>query len=58
LHGIQDGCIALDAETAKKVPAFLGPGSKVERIERVGHFMLVERPAEVNGRILQFLSKQ
>src|SRR5262249_36807779 len=30
LHGTQDGCIALDAETAKEVPAFLGPGSEVE----------------------------
>lgn len=58
LHGAQDGCIALDVEAAKEVPAFLGPGSKVERIEGVGHFMLVERPAEVNGRILQFLSRQ
>ena len=51
LHGTQDGCIALDAETAKGMPAFLGPGSEVERIEGVGHFMLVERPAEVNGRM-------
>jgi len=57
LHGTQDGCIALDAEAAKEVPAFLGPGSEVERVEGVGHFMLVERPAEVNSRILQFLGK-
>ena len=57
LHGTQDGCIALDAETAKKIPAFLGPGSEVERIEGVGHFMLVENPVEINRRILQFISK-
>jgi pimeloyl-ACP methyl ester carboxylesterase len=55
LHGTQDGCIALDEEAAKGVLAFLGQGSKVERIDGVGHFMLVERPAEINGRILQFL---
>jgi pimeloyl-ACP methyl ester carboxylesterase len=58
LHGTQDGCIALDAEAAKEVPAFLGPGSEVERIEGIGHFMLVERPAEVNDRILRFLGKK
>jgi pimeloyl-ACP methyl ester carboxylesterase len=58
LHGTQDGCIALDAEAAQGVAAFLGPGSEVERIEGVGHFMLVERPAEVNGRILRFLGKE
>jgi len=40
------------------VPAFLGPGSEVERIEGVGHFMLVEKPVEVNGRILRFLDKK
>jgi pimeloyl-ACP methyl ester carboxylesterase len=58
LHGTQDGCIALDAEAAKEVSAFLGPSSEVERIEGVGPFMLVEKPAEVNNRILRFLGKQ
>ncbi len=57
LHGRRDGCIALDAETIKEVPAFLGPGSQAEWVEEVGHFMLVEKPAEVNGRILRFLGK-
>ena len=56
MHGTQDGCIALDAETAKKIPAFLGPGSEVEQVQGVGHFMLVEKPAEVNSRILRFLA--
>jgi len=58
LHGTKDGCIALDVEAAKGVPAFLGPDSKVDRIDGVGHFMLVEKPAEINARILQFLSEQ
>jgi hypothetical protein len=49
--------IALDAETTKGVLAFLGLGSETERIEEVGHFML-EKPAEINGRILQFLRKK
>ena len=56
LHGTQDGCIALDAEAAQGVLAYLGPYSKVERMEAVGHFMLVERPTEVNRRILGFLA--
>jgi pimeloyl-ACP methyl ester carboxylesterase len=57
LHGTMDGCIALDRETTKGVLAFLGLGSEAELIEGVGHFMLVEKPAEVNGRILKFLRK-
>jgi pimeloyl-ACP methyl ester carboxylesterase len=58
LHGTRDGCIALDAETTKGVLAFLGRGSEAELIEGVGHFMLVEKPAEINGRILRFLRKK
>jgi pimeloyl-ACP methyl ester carboxylesterase len=58
LHGTRDGCIALDSEAANRVLAFLGPGSKVERIDGVGHFMLVEQPAEINARVLQFVSKE
>jgi len=26
-------------------------------IEGVGHFLMLEKPAEINGRILQFLGK-
>ncbi|PKM11398.1 MAG: alpha/beta hydrolase [Gammaproteobacteria bacterium HGW-Gammaproteobacteria-3] len=58
LHGDQDGCIGLDAKTANTIEAFLGPGSTVERIEGVGHFMLVEQPEAINGRILRFLGQQ
>ncbi len=57
LHGTQDGCIALDAETIKDVAPFFGPGSEIERVLGVGHFMLVEKPAEINARILRFLGK-
>lgn len=58
IHGTTDGCIALDAETAKMIPSFLGPGSEVERVEGVGHFFLVEKPTEINERILRFLGKK
>jgi pimeloyl-ACP methyl ester carboxylesterase len=56
LHGTQDGCIVLDAESAQGVPAYLGGGSQVERVEGVGHFMLVEKPEQINQRILRFLA--
>lgn len=35
----------------------MGEGSESELIEGVGHFMLVERPEEINDRILGFLGK-
>jgi pimeloyl-ACP methyl ester carboxylesterase len=57
LHGTQDGCHGLDEEQVKEVPTHLGEGSESELIEGVGHFMLVERPSEINGRILGFLGK-
>ncbi|MBL6750554.1 MAG: alpha/beta hydrolase [Nevskia sp.] len=55
LHGDEDGCIALDDALLAKVPNFLGPGSRAERVQGVGHFMLVQKPAEVNRRILEFV---
>ena len=38
-------------------PSYCGPGSESELIEGVGHFMLVERPAEINERITGFLAR-
>ena len=55
LHGRRDGCIALDADVLAQIPQHLGPGSEAEFVEGVGHFMLVERPQQVNDRILAFL---
>ena len=55
LHGTNDGCHGLDAEQVKGVTAYLGEGSESELIEGVGHFMLVEKPQEINERILGFL---
>lgn len=57
IHGTTDGCIAVDTETMKQIPAFLGSGSELERVEGVGHFFLVEKPTVINQRILQFLTK-
>ena len=38
-----------------RVPEHCGPGSQSELIEGVGHFLMVQRPAEINKRILDFL---
>jgi pimeloyl-ACP methyl ester carboxylesterase len=55
MHGTEDGCLLLDAATQKEVPALLGPGSENLRIEGVGHFMMVQKPDEVNRHIVRFL---
>jgi pimeloyl-ACP methyl ester carboxylesterase len=57
LHGTQDGCHGLNEEQVKEVPTHLGEGSEAELIEGVGHFMLVEKPEEINDRILGFLGR-
>jgi pimeloyl-ACP methyl ester carboxylesterase len=55
LHGTSDGCIALDEDGAKAMRGLLGPGSEVERIPGVGHFFWVEKPPQINQRVVRFL---
>ena len=57
LHGTTDGCHGMSAEQVQRVPDYAGPGSEAELIEGVGHFMLVERPDEINARILDWLKR-
>jgi pimeloyl-ACP methyl ester carboxylesterase len=38
------------------VPRHCGPGSQSELIDAVGHFLMVERPTDINKRILHFLT--
>ena len=54
LHGSQDGCIS--AELIRGAGEFLSPGSRLEIIDGVGHFLHTERPVEVNARILAWVS--
>ncbi len=53
LHGERDGCAS--PEIAGRATAYLPPGSRVELVPGVGHFMQLERPAEVNERIAAFI---
>jgi pimeloyl-ACP methyl ester carboxylesterase len=57
LHGTNDGCHGMTAEQVARVPDHCGPGSESELIEGVGHFMMVERPQEINERIVGFLQR-
>jgi len=40
----------------EKTRALLAPGSEASWVEGTGHFLLVEKPAQVNDRILSFLA--
>lgn len=55
MHGTTDGCLLLDEQTQRGVLAHLGARSESIRIQGAGHFLLVQKPVEVNSRILQFL---
>jgi pimeloyl-ACP methyl ester carboxylesterase len=56
LHGRADGCMALDDDLLATVPAAFGPRADAAFVDGAGHFLLVERPDEVNRRILDFLA--
>ena len=57
LQGRDDGCLAMaHAErTIERKGDALAPGSEVEILEGVGHFLQLERPAQVNRRIAEFI---
>jgi pimeloyl-ACP methyl ester carboxylesterase len=54
LHGADDGCIGVEvAEAARGMV----PGNvTVEIVDGAGHFLHLERPTEVNRRIVEFLA--
>ncbi|MGI8662294.1 MAG: alpha/beta fold hydrolase [Acidimicrobiales bacterium] len=55
LHGRDDGCMG--AEVAEQASTFLrSPGSDAVIVDHAGHFLHLERPDEVNDRIVSFLS--
>jgi pimeloyl-ACP methyl ester carboxylesterase len=54
LHGRNDGCLGVDLTT--NAPMFLSPESRVEVLDGCGHFLQVEKPAEVNKLVLDWVS--
>jgi pimeloyl-ACP methyl ester carboxylesterase len=53
LHGADDGCIA--ADLARRAGPLLPPGSRVVVLERAGHFLHLEQPAEAGEHILGWI---
>lgn len=53
LHGRDDGALGVDL--VHDAEQFLGEGSEVDIVEGTGHFLHVERPDEVNDRIVRWV---
>jgi pimeloyl-ACP methyl ester carboxylesterase len=54
LYGEDDGCLL--PEIAARTAEFLAPGSRVEGVPGAGHFLHLERPDDINGRIAAWLA--
>lgn len=57
LHGRDDGCLSAEASGGETgALAHLPPGSRVELVDRAGHFLQLERPEIVNRLVLDWLA--
>ena len=56
LHGADDGCIGVDMVDPDDMQPLFAGGLEVEILPGVGHFLHLEDPAKVNGRIVEFLT--
>lgn len=57
LHGTADGLFPIDDAVLAQVGAILAKGSEAVFVDGAGHHLFVERPDEVNGRVLAFLAQ-
>lgn len=55
LHGADDGCMGVEIADRAILDVQLAPGSDVQIVPDSGHFLHLERPADVDRRILEFL---
>jgi pimeloyl-ACP methyl ester carboxylesterase len=55
LHGTLDGCHGMTEDKVRRVPGYCGPGSEAHLIDEVGHFLILERPHEMNRRITDWV---
>ncbi len=54
-HGLNDGCLGFDLIDQTALESSLGPGGEAVYIEGAGHFMHLEKPDEVNAKVIEFL---
>ena len=57
LHGADDGCMGPELVQGETVLGHLGPGSRVALVPGAGHFLHLERPGEVNGLVVEFVTE-
>jgi len=57
LHGQDDGCMGVELADRALLDALLPEGSDVQIVPASGHFLHLEQPADVNARILDFLTR-
>ena len=56
LHGADDGCIGSELVAPDELKNLFPGGIEVEVLPGVGHFLHLEDPTKVNGRIIEFLT--
>jgi len=56
VHGTNDGCIGLDVVALDKVRTMTGSGSRIEVMDGVGHFFMVQKPEQTNQLFVKFLT--
>lgn len=54
-HGSDDGCLGIDLIDEQALASALGPGGEYVYVQGAGHFMHLEKPDEVNAKIVEFL---